>query len=131
MAHNTAFWNQLLLRSDSIGDISSQLPDAAEQLLAQLATIGEQFDRVFDPAEQFEEYVAVAFCQAVQRALQAARPAVAVADAGRKTAPALPGSETPRARKSDPNLRPTKKAAPAKSAAAVSAAQTSRRKKNK
>jgi hypothetical protein len=75
MTKNTAFWNQLLLRSDSIGDIKSGSPEAAEQLLAQLATIGEQFDRVFDPADQFEEYVAVAFCQAIQRALQPQRPA--------------------------------------------------------
>lgn len=74
MANNSAFWNQLLMRSDSISDIKSDAADAAEQIFAQLSTITEQFDRVFDPADQFEEYVAVAFCQAVQKAL---RPPIA------------------------------------------------------
>lgn len=69
MAKNTHFWNQLLMRSDSIVDIDPQADDAREQILGQLTTISEQFDRTFDPADQFEEYVAVAFCQAVQRAL--------------------------------------------------------------
>ena len=106
MAHNNTFWNQLLLRSDSIGDINSQAPDASEQLLAQLATIGEQFDRVFDPADQFEEYVAVAFCQAIQRALQPKRPAaagkisVAAAGTGGKQT-AAPTPKKSRAKKTD------------------------------
>jgi hypothetical protein len=69
MARNSMFWNQLLMRSDSIGDIDPQAADAGEQVIAQLSTIGEQFDRVFDPADQFEEYVAVALCQALRRAL--------------------------------------------------------------
>src|SRR5688572_23295367 len=69
MARNTHFWNQLLMRSDSIADIDSQAGDAREQILGQLTAIGEQFDRSFDPADQFEEYVAVALCQALQRAL--------------------------------------------------------------
>lgn len=69
MATNNAFWNQLLMRSDSIADIDPNATDAAERVLAQLNTIAEQFDRVFDPADQFEEYVAVNFCQALQRAL--------------------------------------------------------------
>jgi hypothetical protein len=69
MARNTTFWNQLLMRSDSIADIDPAAADAKEQVIAQLATIGEQFDRTFDPADQFEEYVAVTLCQALQRAL--------------------------------------------------------------
>lgn len=69
MANNTLFWNQMLMRSDSIVDIDSNATDAVEQVRAQLTTITEQFDRVFDPADQFEEYVAVALCQALQRAL--------------------------------------------------------------
>lgn len=69
MAGDKLFWNQLLMRSDSIVDIDSKASDAVEQVRAQLNTITEQFDRVFDPADQFEEYVAVALCQALQRAL--------------------------------------------------------------
>ena len=66
---NTLFWNQLLLRSDAISDINPQAADAPEQLLAQLGTICEQFDRAFDPADAFEPYVAVTLCQALRRAL--------------------------------------------------------------
>lgn len=69
MTGDNLFWNQLLMRSDSIVDVDSNAPDAVEQVRAQLNTITEQFDRVFDPADQFEEYVAVALCQALQRAL--------------------------------------------------------------
>jgi len=69
MANNSVFWNQLLMRSDSISEIHSDADGATEQILAQLSTITEQFDRTFDPADQFEEYVAVAFCQALARAL--------------------------------------------------------------
>lgn len=69
MAGDNLFWNQLLMRSDNIVDINANAPDAVEQVRAQLNTISEQFDRVFDPADQFEEYVAVALCQALQRAL--------------------------------------------------------------
>lgn len=69
MSHNNVFWNQLLMRGDSIAAISPGATDAIEQVLAQLATLTEQFDRAFDPADQFEEYVAVNFCQALQRAL--------------------------------------------------------------
>lgn len=75
MATNNAFWNQLLMRSDSIADIDPNTADAAAQVLAQLATVAEQFDRAFDPADQFEEYVAVNFCQALQRALTPKRTA--------------------------------------------------------
>lgn len=66
---NNLFWNQLLLRSDAISDINAQAEDARAQILAQLASISEQFDRTFDPADAFEEYVAVALCQALERAL--------------------------------------------------------------
>lgn len=66
---NTQFWNQLLLRSDAITEIKAGSPEALEETLAQLASITEQYDRVFDPVDAFEEYVAVALCQALQRAM--------------------------------------------------------------
>lgn len=69
MADKNLFWNQMLMRSDSIMDLDPNAPDSVEQVRAQLSTITEQFDRVFDPADRFEEYVAVALCQALQRAL--------------------------------------------------------------
>lgn len=96
MANDNLFWNQMLMRSDSIVDIDPNAPDAMEQVRAQLGTITEQFDRAFDPADQFEEYVTVALCQALQRALtpKVARPVckVSVQNKLRNTAPAAPTS---------------------------------------
>lgn len=94
MANDNLFWNQMLMRSDSIVDIDPNAPDAMEQVRAQLGTITEQFDRAFDPADQFEEYVTIALCQALQRALtpKVARPVckVSVQNKLRNTAPAAP-----------------------------------------
>jgi len=87
MARNTIFWNQLLMRSDSITDIDPQAADAREQVIAQLSTISEQFDRTFDPADQFEEYVAVALCQALQRALTPRSTAVCKMSTAAKVTP--------------------------------------------
>lgn len=111
---NKLFWNQLLMRSDSIADIKAGAPDALEQVRAQLGTITEQFDRVFDPADQFEEYVAVAFCQALQRALtpQAAAPIckVSVRNKPLETAPvAAPKAVKAKTAKPQPPKKPRPK----------------------
>jgi hypothetical protein len=112
MANNNLFWNQMLMRSDSIVDIDPNAPDALEQVRAQLNTIAEQFDRVFDPADQFEEYVAVALCQALQRALtpKIAAPVCKVA-VQKKIAPA-PAKTTPQ-----PTPAPVQKSKAAKKVA--------------
>lgn len=96
MANNNLFWNQMLMRSDSIVDIDPNAPDAIEQVRAQLSTITEQFERVFDPADQFEEYVAVALCQALQRALtpKIAKPVCKVAVQRKPVAPTPPAPIT-------------------------------------
>jgi hypothetical protein len=88
MANNDLFWNQMLMRSDSISDIDASASDAVAQVVAQIATITEQFDRTFDPADQFEEYVAVALCQALQRALTPKIAAPVCKVAVQKAAPA-------------------------------------------
>ena len=99
MANDNLFWNQMLMRSDSIVDIDPNAPDAMEQVRAQLGTITEQFDRAFDPADQFEEYVTIALCQALQRALtpKVARPVckVSVQNNLRNPAPAAPATVPP------------------------------------
>lgn len=125
MAKNNLFWNQMLMRSDSIVDIDPNAPGALEQVRAQLNTITEQFDRVFDPADQFEEYVAIALCQALQRALtpKIATPVCKVA-VQKKVAP------TPAITPPQPTPAPvqksnaTKKAAPKKSPAPKNNAKT-------
>lgn len=69
------FWNHLLLRRDVITAIDPRAADAREQLLAQLSAIDECFQRCFDPAEHFEEYVTVSLCQALAAALNAEKTA--------------------------------------------------------
>ena len=71
---DAVFWNHLLVRRDAIAAIDPRAADAREQLLAQLSTIDECFQRSFDPADQFEEYVAVSLCQALASALKAQKP---------------------------------------------------------
>lgn len=118
MAKNNVFWNQMLMRSDSIMDIDPNAPDALEQVRAQLNTIAEQFGRVFDPADQFEEYVAVALCQALQRALtpKIAAPVCKVA-VQKKVVPA-PAKTTPQQTPAPvQKSKPTQKVAPKKSPA--------------
>jgi len=59
------FWNQLLARREYIAAIDPSSPQAQAQLEAQLATLAEQYDRAFDPADNFEAYVAIALCKTV------------------------------------------------------------------
>ncbi len=69
MKKDFTFWNSLLTHADAIADIDPVSADALEQLQAQLVTIDEAFGRSFDPADAFEEYVAVALCRSVQQTL--------------------------------------------------------------
>lgn len=65
------FWNQLLARRDAIAAIDPDLDGAAELLAEQLATVAEQYDRTFDPADDFAAYVAVALCRTVAAKIEA------------------------------------------------------------
>jgi len=74
------FWNHLLATAELIeslhDDASSQL-DATqirEQIQKQLETISEAFGDGADPVENFEEYVAIKFCQALYEALGSNAP---------------------------------------------------------
>lgn len=67
---NADFWNHVLSRRDVIAAINPRAADAREQVLAQLSTIDECFERSFDPADQFEEYVTLSLCQALAAALK-------------------------------------------------------------
>lgn len=68
------FWNHLLVRRDAIAAIDPGAAGAREQLLAQLSAIDECFQRCFDPADHFEEYVTVSLCQALATALNTGKP---------------------------------------------------------
>lgn len=60
------FWNQVLARRDAIAAIDPLRIDAKGLLLEQLSSLDIQFDRAFDPADQFEAYVTLALCRAVR-----------------------------------------------------------------
>ncbi|MBC6905305.1 hypothetical protein DWB84_07520 [Saccharophagus sp. K07] len=119
MSHNNVFWNQLLMRGDSIAGINPRAEDALEQVLAQLATLTEQYDRVFDPADQFEEYVAVNFCQALQRALTP-QPAQRICRAQTTRAPEPAASHAPAAQAVLDNAPPQPAASPTQAPAPTS-----------
>ena len=71
---DTEFWNQLLVRHEAMAAIDPASPQAQSQLEAQLATLAEQYDRVFDPAEDFEAYVAVSLCKTLASKVAALKP---------------------------------------------------------
>lgn len=75
------FWNHLLATTELIeslhGKESGQLglEQIRAQIREQLGTIGEAFGADADPVENFEEYVVVRFCQALDAALGSKPPA--------------------------------------------------------
>lgn len=60
------FWNEVLARRDAIATINPHRPDANRLLLEHLSSLDIQFDRAFDPADQFEAYATLALCRAVR-----------------------------------------------------------------
>ncbi|MDT8399538.1 MAG: hypothetical protein RQ899_13080 [Pseudomonadales bacterium] len=76
---NTSFWNQLLLYSDEISTLTGPTGDnrpkeSHERLLSYLFSLDETYGKTFDPARDFEEYVAMNFCRAVCRFLNDSAP---------------------------------------------------------
>jgi len=69
------FWNHLLATSELIETLHDKAsgPLDQEQIRAQvreqLETISEAFGDSTDPVEDFEEYVVIKFCQALDAAL--------------------------------------------------------------
>ncbi|MEA3300561.1 MAG: hypothetical protein U9R22_10095 [Pseudomonadota bacterium] len=63
------FWNQLLARRDTIAALPPGDSETREALMAQLLAVVEPYDRHFDPADDFEAYVAVSLCRAIAAAL--------------------------------------------------------------
>ncbi len=60
-------WRRLLEVVDALAEPGATLDDVKAQLLA----LEEGFSHVFDPADQYAEYVAVLLCQALRRKLDA------------------------------------------------------------
>lgn len=74
------FWNHLLATSELIESLHDKATDPLdqEQIRAQvrelLETISEAFGDSADPVENFEEYVVIKFCQALDAALGSNSP---------------------------------------------------------
>lgn len=69
MNDNPDLWHQLFLRCEAISAIDPSAADAREQLLGHLTAVSTAFGQTFDPADHFEQYTAVALCQAIERVL--------------------------------------------------------------
>jgi len=67
------FWNQLLARRDAIAALPACDSDIRAVLADQLMAVVEPYDRHFDPADDFEAYVAVSLCRAIATALGGGR----------------------------------------------------------
>ena len=67
---NNIIWNQLLSVSDELNDSTQSKEEKIKLLIAQLESIEITHERSFDPAENFEEYVAVALCQSIKKVLE-------------------------------------------------------------
>lgn len=66
LSRKSVLWHQMLLISDALDD-----PDVPlEHVRQQLCGIEEGFAGMFDPVEDFPEFVAVRLCRAFQRTLQ-------------------------------------------------------------
>lgn len=66
---NKQFWDHLLVIATALeeraGTEDNQLPEVREKL----ESIGLVYHRAFDPADAYEEYVAVTLCRAIGQAL--------------------------------------------------------------
>ncbi len=70
---NNQFWNQLFTMASSVGQADETKESALARLEEQLETIEVMYRGSFDPADNFEEYVAVALCNAVNKAISQSR----------------------------------------------------------
>ena len=69
---NNQFWNNLLSISLSVEEIAKKNnADALTELVAYLETIDITYQRTFDPADAYHEYVAVTLCRVVANTLNA------------------------------------------------------------
>ena len=62
-------WEQLLSLSDDLINPKQSQEELLKLLITRLSAIDIAHERAFDPAENFEEYVAVGLCQAIKQVL--------------------------------------------------------------
>lgn len=73
MNDSAHFWSHLLSCSDVIATLDGETDDALDSLQTQLETLVELYRKEFDPAEEFEAYVALTLCQSITQVLSRVR----------------------------------------------------------
>ena len=66
---NHILWDQLLSLSDDITNPKQSKDELRKLIITRLTAIDIAHERAFDPADHFEEYVAVSLCQAIKKVL--------------------------------------------------------------
>lgn len=66
---DSQFWNHILTTATAIENISELESENLALLLEHLESIDVLYYRNFDPADTYQEYVAVALCHAVGKVL--------------------------------------------------------------
>ena len=67
---NNEIWNQLLAITEQLNNVELSKEDSINLIVSRLQSIDIAYERSFDPADNFEEYVAVALCQAIKNTLE-------------------------------------------------------------
>lgn len=63
------FWNHLLATASAIDGLATSGEDRLAEIGAQMESIEVLYQRAFDPADAYAEYVAVTLCRAINNAL--------------------------------------------------------------
>jgi hypothetical protein len=67
------FWALLYSRCQYLGETAIHPAETNDFVISQLYTLVEAFDKNFDPAEQFKEYMVLMLCKAVAQKLEQAK----------------------------------------------------------
>lgn len=71
---NNQFWNHIFALSSAIEQTEEKAESSLAQIKGQLETIDVLYQRTFDPADNYQEYVTVALCKAVNKMLSRNSP---------------------------------------------------------
>ena len=71
---NNQFWNHIFALASAIEETGESDESSLDQVKGQLETIEVLYQRTFDPADNYQEYVAVSLCNAVNKVLSRNSP---------------------------------------------------------
>ena len=70
ITHQQPLWVRLLELADSAKHANPQDSASMQAFIAELNTVAEIYDRQFDPADDFKEYVAIALVKSIAKLQQ-------------------------------------------------------------